>query len=109
MSEEDTAGSVPLIALQRHQYFPLGDSQNLDTDTDIDTSYPGPGYSPKRMSTPIASQARPRNQSRRSMIIVVASYVFDWAIILVMLGVAFYMGNRPPNRRHFFLEDPNIS
>lgn len=40
---------------------------------------------------------------------VASSYVFDWIIILAMLAVSFYVGNRPPNRRYFFLEDPNIS
>ncbi|ROW18394.1 hypothetical protein VPNG_00295 [Cytospora leucostoma] len=57
----------------------------------------------------IAAQARPRKRPRSSAIMVASSYVFDWIIILVMLAVSFYVGNRPPNRRYFFLEDPNIS
>ncbi|KUI65747.1 Diacylglycerol pyrophosphate phosphatase 1 [Cytospora mali] len=107
MAQEDTNGSVPLIALpSRQQYSKVGDSHNFDTDTegDIDTS-----YSPNMARAHIAAQARPRNRSTRSMVMVASSYAFDWAIILVILGVAFYTGNRPPNRRPFFLADPNIS
>lgn len=110
MAEEDNNGSVPLIALPtRHQYSQVRDSShNFDPDIDVDTSYPGPGY-PNMSRTHIAAQARPRHRSMKSKVIVASSYAFDWAIILVILGVSLYMGNRPPNRRPFFLEDPNIS
>lgn len=109
MADEDTIGSVPLIALQgRHQYSEFRDNHNFDSDVDVDTSYPGSGY--QNMSrTHIAAQARPRHRSMRSKVIVASSYVFDWAIILVILAISFYMGNHSPNRRPFFLEDPNIS
>lgn len=110
MAEEDTIGSVPLIALQnRHKYSQVRDNHHLDSDIDFDTSYPGPGYSPNMSRTHVAAQARPRHQSMGSKAMVAASYVFDWIIILVILGVSFYMGNHPPNKRPFFLEDPNIS
>lgn len=110
MTEEDTNGSVPLIPLQnRHQYSQVRDNHHFDSDIDLDTSYPGPAYLPNMSRSHIAAQARPRRQSTRSQAMVAASYVFDWVIILVILGVSFYMGNHPPNKRPFFLEDPNIS
>lgn len=108
MADERSDGSVPLITLpNRHHYSQIEDDHTLDTD--IETSYPGPSYSPKMDRSFIAAQARPRKRSRSSALMVASSYVFDWIIILAMLAVSFYVGNRPPNRRYFFLEDPNIS
>lgn len=42
-------------------------------------------------------------------IAVLSSYVFDWIMIIVLLGVAYYMNDHEPNRRPFSIEDPNIS
>ncbi|KAK2610740.1 hypothetical protein N8I77_004146 [Diaporthe amygdali] len=132
-SGEPNNGSVPLIPIQsRRQYSRVGydlehdpddhDDRDRDhhqhdayRDSDmrhqVDTSYPGPSYTPdiNMARTHIAAQLRPRKRSTRSAITVVSSYVFDWIIIFVALGVAYYMGNHPPNKRPFFLEDPNIS
>ena len=45
----------------------------------------------------------------KGLMVVVASYVFDW-VILVALGVTGYiMAEVTPNKRPFWLADPNIS
>lgn len=133
-SGELNNGSVPLIPIQsRRQYsrvdYDLEHDPDDHADRDryhqhdayhdsgsgirdqVDTSYPGPSYNPdiNMARTHIAAKLRPRKLSTKSAIIVGSSYVFDWIIILVALGVALYMGDHPPNKRPFFLEDPNIS
>ncbi|KAI2622926.1 acid phosphatase/Vanadium-dependent haloperoxidase [Hypomontagnella submonticulosa] len=53
----------------------------------------------------------PGFQSRKSKldIIVIASYVFDWLILVVVGVVGVILGNVSPNKRPFSLQDPNIS
>jgi hypothetical protein len=41
--------------------------------------------------------------------VVIASYVFDWAILIAVGVVGLVLGNITPNKRPFSLEDPNIS
>lgn len=132
-SGEPNNGSVPLIPIQsRRQYSPVDydlehdPDDHYDRDRDhphdryhdsgmrhqVDTSYPGSSYNPPDINmarTHIAAQLRPRKRSTKAVITVVASYAFDWIIIIVSLGVSYYMGHHPPNKRPFFLEDPNIS
>lgn len=135
-SGEPNNGSVPLIPIQsRRQYSRVDydlehdpeDPDDRDRDHhhhdpyyhdsgmrhhQVDTSYPGSSYNPPDINmarTHIAAQLRPRKRSTKSAILVASSYVFDWIIILVALGVAYYMGHHTPNMRPFFLEDPNIS
>ena len=46
---------------------------------------------------------------KKGVMLVTASYVFDW-IVLVVLGVTGYiMAEVTPNKRPFWLADPNIS
>lgn len=90
---------------------------------DIDTSYQGPrSYTypqqeqhhhyqhhqqqPPTMMSNLRSAA---GASKKGSISVMASYAFDWAIILVVLGIAYWWNDHEPNRRPFSLEDPNIS
>lgn len=41
--------------------------------------------------------------------VLVASYVFDWIILIGVAVVGFVLGNITPNKRPFNLEDPDIS
>lgn len=41
--------------------------------------------------------------------VLVASYVSDWIILIIVAVVGFILGNITPNKRPFYLEDPNIS
>lgn len=107
-TEDDTTnGSVPLIPLQRRRnYSPLG-SDRLN----LNTSYHGPGYN---SHSPVNNMSRSRQQllssgSIKSAIPVISSYVFDWMIIILILGIAYYLNDKAPNKRPFSLEDPNIS
>lgn len=46
---------------------------------------------------------------KKGMVVLGASYVFDW-IVLVVLGVTGYiMAEVTPNKRPFWLADPTIS
>lgn len=59
---------------------------------------------------PLFSNMRlPTKGSKKGGLAIISSYVFDWVIVIVFLGVAYYMDHHAPNRRPFFLEDPNIS
>jgi hypothetical protein len=74
----------------------------------LDYSPPVPEY-----SFPYNRMAEPKGWSeashRKPTMMVIASYAFDW-IILVALGVVGYiLGNVTPNKRPFNLEDPDIS
>lgn len=47
--------------------------------------------------------------SKKGLAVVVASYVWDW-VILVVLGVTGYiMAEVTPNKRPFYLTNPDIS
>ncbi|KEZ41812.1 PAP2-domain-containing protein [Scedosporium apiospermum] len=54
--------------------------------------------------------ANPRKpSSKKGAILVTTSYVFDW-VVIIALGIAGYiMGDHTPNKRPFYLSDPNIS
>lgn len=41
--------------------------------------------------------------------VVIASYVFDWAILIAAGVIGYIMGEVTPNKRPFSLSDPNIS
>ncbi|KAK3383885.1 PAP2 superfamily-domain-containing protein [Lasiosphaeria ovina] len=41
--------------------------------------------------------------------VVIASYVFDWAVLIVAAAVGAILGDITPNKRPFSLEDPDIS
>ncbi len=41
--------------------------------------------------------------------VLVASYVWDWIILIAVAVVGFVLGDITPNKRPFYLEDPNIS
>jgi hypothetical protein len=54
---------------------------------------------------------RPRRapMSTTSMLIVGASYVFDWAVVIILGVTGYIMSRVTPNKRPFYLTDPNIS
>lgn len=104
-------------------------SSQKHNNLDIDTSYQGPrSYTypqqeqlhhhhhhhdqqqqqqqPPTMMSNLRSAA---GISKKGSISVMASYAFDWAIILIVLGIAYWWNDHEPNRRPFSLEDPNIS
>lgn len=58
---------------------------------------------------PLQSLREARKGSTKSGFAILSSYVFDWVIVVVILGVSYYMDGHEPNRRPFSLEDPNIS
>ncbi|PSR78243.1 PAP2 superfamily-domain-containing protein [Coniella lustricola] len=60
---------------------------------------------------PLRSIARRHGgaSSKAGGIAIISSYVFDWVIVLVLLGVAGFLNGHAPNRRPFSLEDPTIS
>lgn len=133
-AENDTnTGSVPLIPLSRRRnYSPLG-SDHFDDFGAADTSYhcgtayinndTTKHYQQQQHSAPFINNntmargrqqqqfatLKPRKGSTKSAVSVVSSYVFDWIIIIAILGAAYYLNNKAPNRRPFSLEDPNIS
>ncbi|PKS07871.1 hypothetical protein jhhlp_006479 [Lomentospora prolificans] len=47
--------------------------------------------------------------SRKGTILVGSSYVFDWLVLIAMAVVGYIMGHVTPNKRPFYLADPNIS
>lgn len=131
-------GSVPLIPLssRRRNYSPLGSDHTADdfggAGSSSDTAYHGGGgattpnnyyHHPQKQKTATFDHmasggggfATPRNQgsqsakSKKSAVVIISSYVFDWVIIFAILGLAYYLNDREPNRRPFSLVDPNIS
>lgn len=134
-ADNDTStGSVPLIPLtRRRNYSPLGSDHGGDAFDGADTAYHGGhhasphddahddalyhsppshtafGSMARGGQQPLFAALRPRKGSTKSAVSVVSSYVFDWIIIFAILGVAYYLNDKDPNRRPFSLEDPNIS
>ncbi|KAI1268818.1 PAP2 superfamily-domain-containing protein [Xylariaceae sp. FL1019] len=54
--------------------------------------------------------ARPTNRAKKASKIVISSYVLDWVILIVVGVIGYYLGEKvTPNKRHFSLQDPNIS
>lgn len=48
--------------------------------------------------------------AKRNMSIKTAlSYVFDWVVLIVAVGIAAVLGNLEPHKRPFSLNDPDIS
>jgi hypothetical protein len=41
--------------------------------------------------------------------VLAASYAADWLVLVVVAVVGFVLGDITPNKRPFYLEDPNIS
>ncbi|KAI5862704.1 acid phosphatase/Vanadium-dependent haloperoxidase [Durotheca rogersii] len=53
--------------------------------------------------------SRPQGRKKKITPVVILSYVLDW-LILVGVGVlGLFLGEVTPNKRHFSLQDPNIS
>jgi hypothetical protein len=48
-------------------------------------------------------------RSGKHTVVIVASYVFDWIILIAAAVVGYILGNITPNKRPFNLEDPDIS
>lgn len=104
-------GSVPLITLNRTPNY-----QRLSDDHfESDTAYTGAAYQPRPTEAmgrgPLESlrEARKGSTMKKAGLTLLLSYAFDWIVIVVVLGVAYYMDHHSPNRRPFSLEDPNIS
>lgn len=101
-------GAVPLITLNRRQNY-----QRLSDDNfDFNTEYSAANYEPRPQNMArgsLNSLRDARKGSSRSALVIASSYVFDWVIIFVILGLAYIMNHQEPNRRPFSIEDPNIS
>lgn len=54
---------------------------------------------------PHGSHAKPKKITW----VVIASYVFDWAILIAAGVIGYIMGEVTPNKRPFSLSDPNIA
>ncbi|CAJ2513435.1 Uu.00g015540.m01.CDS01 [Anthostomella pinea] len=52
---------------------------------------------------------RPKMHPKNITLVVILSYVFDWAILIIVAAVGYILGNITPNKRPFSLQDPNIS
>ncbi|KAI0595006.1 PAP2 superfamily-domain-containing protein [Biscogniauxia sp. FL1348] len=50
-----------------------------------------------------------KRPTSRVTAVVIASYVFDWVILVVVGVVGLILGEVTPNKRPFSLQDPNIS
>lgn len=101
-------GSVPLITLNRTSNYERLDDETFDTDT----AYPGPDYHlpPQRMARgPLQSLREARKGSAKSNIAVLSSYIFDWVVIVILLGVSLYLDKHEPNHHPFSLQDSTIS
>ncbi len=46
---------------------------------------------------------------KKGTVILILSYVLDWAVLIAVGVVGTILGNITPNKRPFSLEDPNIS
>ncbi|GAW20219.1 hypothetical protein ANO14919_097160 [Xylariales sp. No.14919] len=51
----------------------------------------------------------PRTRSRKISSLVIASYAFDWLIMVVVGLIGYFLGNVTPNKRPFSLLDNNIA
>lgn len=131
MTDERTDGSVPLITLPRSgRNYQRLDDDHFDNFEDHDTAYRGWYSHPQQdeqqqqqqyqqypsnttaqrpFLTKMQLPGLPTKGSKKGGLAIISSYVFDWVIVVVFLGVAYYMDHHEPNRRPFFLEDPNIS
>jgi hypothetical protein len=58
-----------------------------------------------------AKDRRSRNMAngKKGGWVLAASYVSDWIILIIVGVVGFVLGDITPNKRPFYLEDPNIS
>lgn len=52
---------------------------------------------------------RPQGAKSGFSVLVIGSYIFDWAILVVVGIIGVVLGNVTPNKRPFSLQDPNIS
>ena len=43
------------------------------------------------------------------LLALVASYLLDWVLVVVLAGVSFAIGNTTPNKRPFSIDDRSIS
>lgn len=101
-------GSVPLITLSRSRNYDRLDDDNFDADT----AYPGPNYQPRpeRMARgPLQSLRETRKGSKNSGIAILSSYIFDWVVIVILLGISLYLDKHEPNHHPFSLQDSTIS
>lgn len=49
-----------------------------------------------------------QTQRTMAMMLLTASYVFDWVVLIVFAAIGFVVGNLAPSRRPFHLDDPTI-
>lgn len=118
-----TDDSIPLNSLSsRREYRRLSSEDQLNSyggagDGDIGirpssyTASRSHGITTTMSRIPLQSMMRQRvgASGKAGGMAVISSYVFDWIVVLVVLGIAGYMNNHEPNRRPFSLEDPTIS
>lgn len=131
--EPHSDNAVPLIALpsrrrDRDNYHRLSDDNDTTTTNYLHSPYlsrassPASHYTstnthltgltsgkPHHTMAPRSHHHHHHHKPKASPLSLVASYAFDWLIIVAFLGAALYMNGHPPNRRPFSLEDPNIS
>lgn len=49
------------------------------------------------------------SSARSFSVKLLASYTFDWIVLIVITVVGGFLGRIEPNKRPFALDDPNIS
>ncbi|KAI1271052.1 acid phosphatase/Vanadium-dependent haloperoxidase [Xylaria sp. FL0933] len=51
----------------------------------------------------------PRMRSKKTSVLIILSYAFDWLIMVVVGLIGYFLGNVTPNKRPFSLLDDNIA
>lgn len=111
MSPTRDDGSYPLIPLQlqEQQYQRMSeDSDNENHHFDSMRQKPSCPLPPQTSSFSSHNNMR-QPMSKGAAAFLISSYVFDWAVIFITLGISFYLGNIDPNKRLFYLDNPDIS
>ena len=90
MSDGDAAAATPFIASSTPGY-----SQSYRRITSFEDAQ---RYRPPLMAS-----------RKKGGWVLAASYVSDWIILIIVAVVGFVLGDITPNKRPFYLEDPNIS
>jgi hypothetical protein len=67
-----------------------------------------PGYR-RITSFEVAQGHRTMASRKKGGWVLAASYVSDWIVLIIVAVVGFVVGDITPNKRPFYLEDPNIS
>lgn len=106
-NDNESTYSSPYQHQQQHRQQQQHSNPFIDSNDNINSKNSSNNMARGRQQ--LFATLRPRKGSNKSAFSIISSYIFDWCIIIAILGVAYYLNNKAPNRRPFSLEDPNIS